>query len=453
MEEIGNGQVIDNFVLPDTGKKEEKSEIIKIIGVGGAGGNAVNNMVNMDIEGVNLVVCNTDIQALEKSPVKRKIQLGKILTSGLGAGNNPERGRESAIEAMPDIEAMLDSNTKMVFVTAGMGGGTGTGAAPVIAQKAKEKGILTIGIVNIPYSREGKPRIRQAIKGAMTMSECVDALLVVNTDRVLDMVGGAKTSLVKTFDLCDKVMSDAARGISQMITHASRINVDFADVQTAMKDSGCALMGIAKAKGEDRARVAVEKALDSPLLNNNDINGAKHVLINITTKYEEDLDADEFTCITGYVYSMAGGEDNDAQTVIWGAGSDETLEEGEICVVVVATGFESDCFEISNKKSAEVVHISRNDPQKKEEPTDDDKSPVFELPVNEDAQETDSIIRNLYGEGKNAAKRMSKVYSTSDLADAACLPLDKLTEEELVNIEQRPAYLRRGAGANQRVSI
>ena len=439
MEENGNG-LIDNFVIPE---KEEKSEIIKIIGVGGAGSNAVKNMYNMDIKGVNLVVCNTDAQALENSPIQRKIQLGAMLTGGLGAGNNPERGRDSAIESMPDIDAMLDENTKMVFVTAGMGGGTGTGAAPVIAQAAKKKGILTIGIVNIPYSREGKPRIRQAIKGARNMSECVDAMLVVNTDRVLEMAGGEKTSLVDTFDLCDKVMSDAARGISQLITRHNRINVDFADVRTAMTDSGCALMGIAKAEGDKRAEVAVKQALESPLLNNNDINGAKHVLLSVTTKNERDLTTEEFTYITNYVYERAGGDDNDENTVIWGAGADETLEEGVICVVVVATGFEADCFEIGNK-SQEVVHISRGESAKKTKTADDEeKSPVVVMSVSPEDEETDEIYVKLYGSGKSSAKRMSKVYSTSDLADVACLPLDKLTEEELANIEQRPAYIRR----------
>ncbi len=437
MENFENG-IHDNFVVPQEG---EKSEIIKIIGVGGAGSNAVNNMVNMDVRGVNLVVCNTDLQALNNSPVHRKIQLGKMLTCGLGAGNNPSQGRDSAIEAMDDIQAVLEDNTKMVFVTAGMGGGTGTGAAPVIAKKAKDMGLLTIGIVNIPYGCEGKPRLRQAIKGAKEMSECVDSLLVVNTDRVLEMCGETgDLPLVETFNRCDKVMSDAARAIAEMIQKHNRINIDFADVQTAMSDSGCALMGIAEASGEDRAKEAIEKALDSPLLNNNDITGAKYVLVNITTKSESDLKTSEFKAITAIAYERAGGEHNDLCQVIYGAGSDDTLEEGMIRVVVVATGFTSDCFE--PVKKMDVVTIKKGEDKASTAGTDDEPSPVVEF-HDPQMMTTDKIINDIYGGGSG----VKRTYNTSNLADATSIPLDKLTEEELLNIEQHAAYVRRASSA------
>lgn len=434
MEDYGNG-LIDNIVMPEKG---EKSEIIKIIGVGGAGCNAVNNMVNMDIRGVNLVVCNTDIQALDSSPVHRKIQLGKMLTSGLGAGNNPDKGRDSAIEAINDIEAILKDNTQMVFVTAGMGGGTGTGAAPVIAKCAKDMGLLTIGIVNIPYGCEGKPRIRQAIRGAQKMSQCVDSLLVVNTDRVLEMCGDKDLPLVETFNRCDRVMSDAARAIAEMIQKHNRVNIDFADVQTAMSDSGCALMGIAEASGDNRAERATEEALNSPLLNNNKIDGAKYVLVNITTRTEEELKTSEFTRITEIAYDRAGGEGNELCQVIYGAGSDETLEEGVIRVVVVATGFENDCFDSTLNKGP--IHISLE--EEKEEKSDGDKPVVIDF-VDPKEQETDKIIKVIYGGNTPVGGRG---ITTRDLADPVCLPLDRLTEEELANIEQRPAFERRRSG-------
>ncbi len=434
MEDYGNG-LIDNIVMPEKG---EKSEIIKIIGVGGAGCNAVNNMVDMDIRGVNLVVCNTDIQALDNSPVHRKIQLGKMLTSGLGAGNNPDKGRESAIEAINDIQAILKDNTQMVFVTAGMGGGTGTGAAPVIAKCAKDMGLLTIGIVNIPYGCEGKPRIRQAIRGAQEMSQCVDSLLVVNTDRVLEMCGDKDLPLVETFNRCDRVMSDAARAIAEMIQKHNRVNIDFADVQTAMSDSGCALMGIAEASGDNRAERATEEALNSPLLNNNKIDGAKYVLVNITTRTEEELKTSEFKRITEIAYDRAGGEGNELCQVIYGAGSDETLEEGVIRVVVVATGFENDCFDSTLNKGPIRISIDEG----KEEKSDDDQPVVIDF-VDPKEQETEKIIKVIYGGNTPVGGRG---ITTRDLADPVCLPLDRLTEEELANIEQRPAFERRRSG-------
>ncbi len=441
MEDLTEGMV-GNFEMPD---EIEKSEIIKIIGVGGAGSNAVNNMCGLGIEGVNLVVCNTDIQALDHSPVKCKIQLGQKLTGGLGAGNDPQCGRDSAIESMADIEAVLKDNTKMVFIAAGMGGGTGTGAAPVIAKAAKDMGIVTVGIVNIPYSREGKPRLRQAIKGAQEMSQCVDSLLVVNTDRVIEMYRSQDLPLAETFRKSDQVMSDAARCLAEMITKHDTVNTDFADAKKALTNSGCSLMGLAEVSGKGRAMEAVKQALDSPLLNNNDINGARFVLVNMRANPASPVTTSEYGDIMDYIYKSYGGDNNDHGQVIPGVGDDENLPEGAIQVIIVATGFASDCFEVNKSKETSAVHIPVGRPidsaaGKAEE--EEEKSRVVNFEAPEDV-EADKIIADIYKHdgGKPGCKPGN--YSTADLRDATALPFEKLTEEELANIEQTPAYLRR----------
>lgn len=252
---------------------EEESQIIKVIGVGGGGSNAVNQMINMDVKGVDFVVCNTDEQALRNSPAPIKIQLGTSLTEGRGAGNNPAKGREAAIENLEDIEKVLDNNTKMVFITAGMGGGTGTGAAPVIAQAAKERDILTIGIVSIPFKVEGDQRINQAIEGISKMREYVDSLLIINNEKLQNIYSDLKMS--NAFSKADDVLAIATKGIAEIITVHGYINVDFEDVKTVMRDSGVALMGSARAAGEGRDLAAIKTALESPLLKDNDIKGSK----------------------------------------------------------------------------------------------------------------------------------------------------------------------------------
>ena len=309
----------------------ERSSIIKVVGVGGGGNNAVNHMYRKGIKDVNFVVCNTDAQALHNSPVSVKIQLGESLTEGRGAGNKPDIGRQAALENIEDIRDILSGNTKMVFITAGMGGGTGTGAAPVIAKTAREMGILTVAIVTIPFRFEGQQRIKQAIEGIDELKKYVDSLLVINNQKLREVYGDLK--LAQAFEKADDVLSRAAKGIAEIITVHGYINVDFADVETVMTNSGVAILGSSSSSGENRAIKAIEGALTSPLLNNNDITGAKSILLNITSGSEE-ISMDEVGEITDYVNQAA---DKNA-LIIWGTGVDESLEDG-ISVTVIATGF------------------------------------------------------------------------------------------------------------------
>ncbi len=315
-----------NFELP-----VDRSSIIKVIGVGGGGSNAVNHMYRKGIKDVNFVVCNTDAQALNNSPVTVKIQLGDSLTEGRGAGNKPEVGRQAAIENIEEITEILSQNTKMVFITAGMGGGTGTGAAPVIAKTAQEMGILTVAIVTIPFRFEGQQRIKQAIEGIDELKQYVDSLLVINNQKLREVHGDLK--LAQAFEKADDILSRAAKGIAEIITVHGYINVDFADVETVMKSSGVAILGSASANGENRATKAIEAALSSPLLNNNDITGAKSILLNITSG-ENEISMDEVGEITDYVNQAA----DKSALIIWGTGIDESLEDG-ISVTIIATGF------------------------------------------------------------------------------------------------------------------
>jgi cell division protein FtsZ len=317
---------IMNFDLEKT-----SGTIIKVIGVGGGGGNAVNHMYSAGIRDVGFMVCNTDAQALYNSPIPVRVQLGASLTEGRGAGNKPEVGRQAAIENIEDVKKAIEPITKMVFITAGMGGGTGTGAAPVIAEACKEMNILTVGIVTLPFRNEGRRRIKQAIDGIAEMEGHVDALLVINNERIREMYGDFKIS--EAFAKADNVLTTAAKGIAEIITVPGYINVDFADVETVMRKSGVALMGSARSRGEGRALRAVEEALNSPLLNNNDIKGAQNILLNITSGSEE-VTMDEIGQITDYVQTKAG---HDAD-LIWGNGVDEKLGE-DISVTVIATGF------------------------------------------------------------------------------------------------------------------
>ena len=312
---------------------KEQSSIIKVIGVGGGGSNAVNHMYRQGIKGVDFIVCNTDHQALDMSPVPIKIPLGQSLTEGRGAGSIPDVGMNAAIENLDDINDILSNNTKMIFVTAGMGGGTGTGAAPVIAQTAKEMGILTVGIVTVPFTFEGRKRRTQAEDGIEKMRQAVDTLLVINNDKLREMFGNL--SLVNAFENADDVLAIAAKGIAEVISVTGQINVDFNDVNTVMKDSGVAIMGSAEAEGEDRAIKCVESALSSPLLNDNNIEGATYVLLNITYGSKIVL-MDEISDITDYIQEEAGS----TADVIWGHGHDENLGE-KLCVTIIATGFKT----------------------------------------------------------------------------------------------------------------
>jgi cell division protein FtsZ len=306
--------------------------IIKVIGVGGGGSNAVNHMFNRGIKDVEFIVCNTDAQALNASPVPNKLQIGIALTEGLGAGANPERGREAAIESKEDIRELLSSHTKMVFITAGMGGGTGTGAAPVIAQIARDLDILTVGIVTAPFSFEGKKKIEQANKGIEELRKYCDTVLVISNDKLREMFGSMTMSAA--YAQADNVLTTAAKSIAELITVQAHVNVDFEDVKTVMRNSGTAVMGSAKAEGENRALKAIEEALMSPLLNNRDIKGARKILLSIMSSDKAELQMDEFAIITDYVTEKAG----EASEFIWGTGIDSTLGDA-IRVTVVATGF------------------------------------------------------------------------------------------------------------------
>ena len=327
-DEKDNRDSLLNLTVP-----EQEESIIKVIGVGGGGSNAVNHMCLQGIRGVEFVICNTDLQALRVSPVKNRIQIGKELTEGRGAGSLPERGKQSAIESLDYIRTILERNTKMVFITAGMGGGTGTGAAPVIAKLAKELDILTIAIVTIPFNFEGCRRVEQAMEGVDELSDYVDALLIICNEKLRDMCGNLKLS--EAFAKADDVLTIAARSIAEIITLKGFVNVDFADVEVVMRNSGVALMGAGEGVGENRAMDAVKEALNSPLLNSNDIRGASNILLNMLYGSKE-VTMDEITLITKYVKELVGSEVD----VIWGAGKDDSLDE-ELHVAIIATGFHS----------------------------------------------------------------------------------------------------------------
>ena len=312
---------------------KEKSSIIKVIGVGGGGGNAVNHMYRQGITGVDFIICNTDAQALELSPIPNKVQLGASLTEGMGAGSIPEVGKNSAIENIEDIKRMLGSNTKMLFITAGMGGGTGTGASPIIAKAAKELDILTVGIITTPFSFEGKRRKMQAEDGLEEFKKYVDSYLVISNDRLREIFGNL--TLSAAFAQADNILTTAAKGIAEIITIPGYINVDFKDVRTVMNSSGVAIMGSYSAEGENRALRAVEGALASPLLKDNEIEGARYILLNISSGNKE-VSMDEVSIITDYIQQEAGL----AADLIWGNCVDEDLGE-KISVTIIATGFQT----------------------------------------------------------------------------------------------------------------
>jgi len=347
------------FDLPKMGAAAESNanSIIKVIGVGGGGSNAVNHMFLQGIVGVDFIVCNTDRQALDISPVPHKIQLGPNLTEGRGAGMIPEMGMNAAIENIEEIREILSKNTKMVFVTAGMGGGTGTGAAPVIAQVAKDLGILTVGIVTVPFNFEGRKRRQQAQEGLDKMRQNVDTLLIINNERLREF--GKNMSLSSAFSHADNVLTVAAKGIAEVISVTGTINVDFNDVNTVLRNSGQAIMGSAIAEGEDRAIVAVKEALTSPLLNDNDINGASYVLLNITYG-EKEVMMDEITEITDYIQDAAGA----TADVIWGHGYDANLGD-KLCITLIATGFSSSPI-TGFEKAPERKIVALEDENKKE---------------------------------------------------------------------------------------
>jgi cell division protein FtsZ len=434
------------FELP-----QEESSIIKVIGVGGGGSNAVNHMFRLGIKGVDFIVCNTDKQALGKSPVPYKIQLGNSLTRGLGAGAKPEVGRDSALESIEEIKAILKDNTEMVFITAGLGGGTGTGAAPVIASIAKELGILTVGIVTIPFSFEGKKRREQAEKGLEEMKKYVDTLIVIGNDKLRDIYGSLK--MTEAFAHADNVLTSAAKSIAEIISLHMHVNVDFNDVKTVMQDSGVAIMGSAIASGEKRALRAVENALISPLLNDNDISGARHVLLNIMSG-SDDIEMDEFGEITDFIQEAAGG----SAELITGYGTDPSLGDN-VSVTIIATGFNSKMnsgYEAPTFQERKIVKLDEPTVAKFEpvqttiideiqtnEPFVFVKEETVETPIINKVEETTAPIVNEVKEDTSTSsvdeKPLFKVYSLDE-------PVNETPKQEFVindissEEEETPSY-------------
>ena len=349
--------MVDGFI--NFNLNEKTPTIIKVIGVGGGGGNAVEYMYEKGICDVDFVICNTDYQALRNSPIPCKIQLGKELTAGHGAGNNPAMGEKSAQESLADIEAILKKDTRMAFITAAMGGGTGTGAAPVIARLSKDMGILTVGIVSVPARFEGPKRLDQTRDGLRRLKDQVDCLIVIDNEKIKSIYGSQTIS--QAFAKANDVLNIAAKGIAEIITLPGYINVDFADVRTVMTDSGVAIMGAAQASGEDRAIRAITEALESPLLNNNDILGAKDILLNITSGTDE-ITMDEMSQITSHIIRKVG---NNA-AVIWGVGTDPDLGDA-VSVTIIATGFPTGDIELFGEENTCAGYAKQPECLKEEE--------------------------------------------------------------------------------------
>ena len=412
---------------------------IKVIGVGGGGGNAVNHMYEHGIRDVDFIVCNTDAQAMESSPVQHRVQLGTSLTEGRGAGNKPQVGKESAQENIEDIKTALSEKTKMVFITAGMGGGTGTGAAPVIAQTCREAGFLTVGIVTIPFRNEGRRRIKQAVDGITELEKYVDSLLVINNERIREMYGDFGIS--EAFAKADNVLATAAKGIAEIITVPGYINVDFADVETVMRNSGLAVMGTGIAGGENRAMEAIENALNSPLLNNNDIRGAKDILLNITSGSSE-VTMTEIGKITDFVQNKAGFDAD----IIWGNGKEESLE-GDLSVTIIATGFSTSSIpEIQGSRKAERENLlllekaaKQNNPKKKSQTENNESNSAqqntIEFNISEEKKKEERDFESLYP----TTKRQREQNTTPKVVGN----YDEMSDDEVDELENVPAYLRR----------
>ncbi len=413
--------------------QSELSSIIRVIGVGGAGSSAVKNMIEIGIEGVNYIVANTDRQALDNNPAPVKVQLGPQITEGLGAGCDPEVGKRCAIESIEDIKEVL-KGAKMVFVTAGMGGGTGTGAAPVIAKAAKEMGVLTIGIVSVPYKREQPKKILAAIEGVREMEACSDAVLVVNNDRLREVYGDMTHRAA--LKCADSVLATATKSLAEIITVYGDSNVDFADVRNALTNSGVALIGTATVKGENRAIEAVQQAVNSPLLNNNDIRGSHWVLVNIFSSEEHELLESEHDKIMEYVNTLAGG-DRELFAVKFGTGIDDSLGES-LRVTIVAAGFSDSVFSENQLYHQETKIIIDNDgndvPQ---------MSRKIDLTDEVEKCRDEKLMEQIYSKNASSATKEEN-YDTRNLASPKVLPLEDLAKKEILEvIENMPAYQRR----------
>ncbi len=426
--------------------QNKKGTEIKVIGVGGGGGNAVNHMFKLGIRDVDFVICNTDAQALDASPILNRVQLGASLTEGRGAGNKPEVGREAALENIEDVKKALENNTKMVFITAGMGGGTGTGGAPVIAKACREAGYLTVGIVTIPFRNEGRRRIKQAADGIAELEDYVDSLLIINNERIREMYGDFGIS--EAFSKADNVLATATKGIAEIITVPGYINVDFADVETVMRNSGLAIMGTGVAKGENRAEEAVNLALNSPLLNNNDIRGAKNILLNITSGTIE-ATMDEVGKITDFVQARAGFDAD----MIWGNGKDSAMGE-ELSVTIIAAGFSHSAIpgfhdKVENEKKEkhdlvepglETNNIQIVKPAAKTNADNPAKQRFIEFDIDEERKKEEDDFEALYP--VTSKQRNSKASNSFD-GDYG-----SISDDEVENLENIPAYLRKNLRMN-----
>ena len=425
----------------------EERSIIKVVGVGGGGCNAVSHMYSQGIIGVDFAICNTDNQSMELSPVPTKIQLGPHLTEGRGAGSLPQVGKQACIESIEDVRRFIEDNTKMLFITAGMGGGTGTGAAPIIAKASKEMDILTVAIVTIPFKFEGKRRREQAQAGLEDLKKNVDSLIIVSNDKLREIHGNLPLS--EAFSNADDILSTAAKGIAEIITVPGYVNVDFEDVNTVMRDSGVSVMGTAMAEGEGRARKAVDEALNSPLLEENDIRGAKHILLNITSGSKE-VTMDEIYEITEYVQDEAGYDTD----LIWGNCHDETLGD-KICVTVIATGFEH---------RTEKEAMAEPQPEKIVVSLEDDRQSAKEQGIYDTGYSEGSHLKsfdleientNSYGQGKIHGdpymRKEEPVRNTSEemvpdrkQKEVLRSQNKRLTNpQSVIDMENEPAYLRR----------
>lgn len=428
-----------NFDLP-----QRKAASIKVIGVGGGGSNAVNHMYQLGIKDVDFIVCNTDVQDLQKSPVPIKVQIGDGLTGGRGAGSNPEVGENAAKESTAELETLLSDDTQMVFITAGMGGGTGTGAAPIIADISKNLGILTVGIVTIPFEFEGRKRYEYALRGIEALSQNVDSMLIINNETLREKYGNLK--ITEAFAKADDILTIAAKGIAEIITVNGVINVDFEDVRTVMKDSGVSIMSSGTASGENRAFEAIEETLDSPLLNKADIRGAKNILLNFTSGKNE-ITMDEITIVTNYIIQKAERDVN----IIWGYVKNEELDD-EICVTLIATGFEMNNMPEFKAKAPITINelgkkSSEPHPEKKVVGTlavDDSQAVQTEINWETNAASQSSSqqkIRLMNDESPFNGKLQEEPQSTE--TDVAFDYEQVRKMDDITKFEKEPAYLRK----------
>ncbi len=431
----------------DLERRKTSGTIIKVLGVGGGGSNAVTHMFKQNIVGVDFAICNTDAQSLELSPVTTKIHLGPELTKGLGAGSKPDVGKHACEESIAEIQKYLTEDCKMLFVTAGMGGGTGTGAAPVVARVAKEMGILTVGIVTLPFSFEGPARIRHGIDGLLELKKQVDALVVVSNDKL--RLIHADMPIRTAFAHADNVLTTAARGIAEIITRPGYINVDFEDVNTVLRQSGVAIMGIGFAEGEARAQAAVDQALASPLLEDNVISGAQNILLNITSG-KNDPTMEEIDRITQFVQAEAGDQAN----LIWGTAYDESLEEG-LSVTVIATGFQETAIgalsahgkpqklvvDLNGKSTRPNVGPGRPSHNNDVTPSADVMSPRVKR-YEKSVQDRAKVLNEMHREEarEQQAREPRDPYSAPRSPQAEPVPPSNL--DDLAHLEREPAYLR-----------